>query len=150
VALPEAVKHLAPRNDGAQWHPAPKRLAEEDDIRLNVPVLVRKHPSRAGESDFDLIDREQDAVAIAEGPQLRHEVRRWHDITAVTLHRFHEDGRNVTRLANRAEQVVLQVVQTLVGEILRRAEEGWVVRIGVRRFDDVRSANHSRQRRVRR
>ena len=107
-------------------------------------VLEGEHPPRAAESDLDLVDREQDAVAIAEGPQLRHEVGRRHDVAAVALHRFDEDGGDVPRLADRAEQVVLQVVQALVGEILRRAEEGRVVRIGVGRLDDVCSADHSR------
>ena len=105
-------------------------------------MLEGEHPSRAGETDLDLVDREQDSVAIAEGPQLRHEIGRWHDIPAVTLHRFDEDGGDVPRLAYRPEQVVLQLVQALVGQVVSATEEGWVVRVGIGRLDDVRSADH--------
>src|SRR5215213_10192957 len=96
------IEHLPPGNDGAQWHPAAERLAEQDDVGFDAAVLVREHPARTGKSNLDLIDREQDAVAIAEGPQLRHEVGWWDYVTAIALHRFDEDGGDVARLANRA------------------------------------------------
>src|SRR5215210_4155292 len=93
------VEHLSPGNDGAQRHPAAERFAEQDDVGLDAAVLVRKHLARAGKPDLDLVDREQDAVAIAESPQLRHEVGGWDHVAAVALHRFDEDGGHVPRLA---------------------------------------------------
>src|SRR5687767_10177724 len=64
------IEHLSAGNDSAQWHATAERLAEQDNVGFDAAMLEGEHPARAGESDLDLVDREQDSVAIAEGPQL--------------------------------------------------------------------------------
>lgn len=69
-------------------------LAEGHHVRGvgQVPVVVGPELSRGADARLHLVDDEQDAVLLGQGPQLAEELRRRVVVAALRLHRLHDDG----------------------------------------------------------
>src|SRR5258706_10354465 len=67
-----------------------ERLAEDDDVGLDVEVLHRPHLAGAAEAHLDLVVDHEDAVLLADRGHALEVVLRRDDVAAGALHRFDE------------------------------------------------------------
>ena len=83
-----------------------------------------KHPAGAAKADFDVINDQEDVVAIAQCPQFGHEIGRRHDIAAVGLDSFDKNGRDIFRRADGRKEIVFEVVEALIDEVVAEPPKG--------------------------
>ena len=112
------VVDLATGDHGGHGHvAAAQRLADEDDVGLEAPVLQREPPAGAPEPGLDLVEDEQGAVAPAE--RLRPlQVARRHGGHEPALDRLDDEGRDVL-----GAQLRLQGGEVAVGNELATGQQ---------------------------
>src|SRR5438067_2508822 len=81
---------LARPDAGKRIEAVGERLAEDDDVRLDVEVLHRPHLSSAPKAHLDLVVDEQDAVLLADCSEALEVVLRRNDVSARALDRLGE------------------------------------------------------------
>src|SRR4051794_3140179 len=88
---------LPARDHGGNRHVASaERLSDEDEVRLESPLLQREPPARASESGLNLVDDEERAVAPTEllrGLQIARGRKRDH----AALDRLDDEGGDILR-----------------------------------------------------
>ena len=92
--------------------PPARLFAIVDEIGLDAAVLVSEHAARAAEAALNLVDDEDDAVAIGDAPQRGQEVeRRGHEATFAELGL--DDDRRDPRRDDLGVEELLQGVERL-------------------------------------
>src|SRR5215218_3530751 len=79
----------------ADREPAAKTLGEAHDVRRHADLLIAEHLAEAADAGLHLVEREQQAVLVAQLAQRPEEGRRRGANTALALHRLDEDARSL-------------------------------------------------------
>src|SRR5438270_13187747 len=82
-------------------------------------MLYRPPLAGASAACLHFVADQQDAVGVANAPQLLHELRRRGNVSAFTLLRFDDDGRNFFRWQRGLEQPVFDIARAIDGVLLR-------------------------------
>ena len=107
-----------PGDDAGERQPAGQALADAHDVGLDAVVLGRPHRAGAADAGLHLVEHEQDAVLVAQPPQVGEPAGGRDDVAALALDRLDEDRRHVARVGELAEQHLLDVRRA--GEARRR------------------------------
>ena len=107
------------RHGDAQRHAAGNSLGDANNVRLNAGVLNGPPFAGAARAGLDFIGDQQDAVAIANAPQLLHEHGRGDHVSAFTLNRLDENRGHFLRRQRRLEQLLFDEARAAQREGLR-------------------------------
>ena len=98
------VHDLGLRHHDAKRHAAGNALCHTNDVRLDAGVLNGPPLAGAARARLDFVRHQQDAVAIANAPELLHEYRRSDHVSAFTLNGLDEDRGHFLGRQSRLEQ----------------------------------------------
>ena len=115
TGLPPKVEPCAPLSQvsidsrghhGADRHARAESLGGQQDVGLHALVVAGPHLPGPADAALHFVRHQQDAVFVAQGPQVAQPSGRRDDVAAFTLNRLHEDGRHVPRVEMPAEQLL--------------------------------------------
>ena len=98
------VHDLGPADHAGKRITARQSLGDGHHVRLDIVVLDRKQPARAGKTRLHLVTDQQDAVFVTEFTQAFHKALGRDIKTALALNRLDDHGRDTGRLDLPLEQ----------------------------------------------
>src|SRR3954464_10391498 len=113
------IHDLGLRQGDAERHTTGDTFRDGDDVGLDAAVLDGPPLAGASAACLHFVADQQNAVRVADAPQLLHELRRSRNVSAFTLLRFHNDGRNFFRRQRGLEQPVFDVARAIDRVLLR-------------------------------
>ena len=119
-------------------------LADADDVGLHAGVLNRPPLAGASHARLHLVRHQQNAVPVADAPQLLHEHRRRNHVSALALDWLHKDCRHFLRRQDGLEQLLFDVARTAQGERLALLRTAHTTAIHVR----IAHVRHTRNQRT--
>ena len=102
----QLVEQVAPREDARQGQPGSDALGHDHDVRRGLGPFGGEEATGSGVAALHLVDREQDAVTVAQLAERGKESVRRHHVAALPEHRLDEDQRHVVRGHDAGEELV--------------------------------------------
>src|SRR5262249_59709792 len=85
-------------------------LGKRDDVRMKIEMLEREPLARASHTALNFVDDEEDCVLACDRLQVLEELWRRHDIAALALNRFDDDGCDFTGVYRSPKNHIFQIV----------------------------------------
>jgi hypothetical protein len=117
----EPVEQGARREDAGERHAGGDPLGQDDDVRRCRGPFGGEEAAGASEAGLDLVDGEQDPVAVGHVAQRREEAIQGRHVAALAEHRLDHERRHVVGIDHGGEQLLDRVQGEAQGGLLASA-----------------------------